>query len=723
MRDNILYSIIFGFIAGILTRSFWQIGMPVIYFIVFLSVISLIYYFLVSRKAKAVLVLSLFLFAGALGIWRFEINVQNVGDPALEKSLGQKVEISGMIDDEPSIKPENIAITVRINEVQGQKVMSDVEVLATVKSGQKYSYGDMVKISGVIKKPENFITDQGKTFDYVHYLQKDGIFYVSSYPFVEIISHGGGSFIKRGLFAAKENFIAKINAVIPTPESTLMGGLILGEKSSFSQEFRQAFVNTGTIHIIALSGYNVTIVADWVMKLLAFLPRTIAFGGGIFSIILFVVMTGGQSTAIRAGAMASLALVARASGRKYPVGRVLILVGALMILINPLLLAFDASFQLSFLATIAVIYFVPIIERYFLWIKWKLLREVASVTTAAYVFVMPFILYVMGNLSIVALPANIAILPFIQPTMILGFATGFVGFISSTLSFLPGHLAYYLLHYELGAINFFSKLHFASIAISNFPLWLTIFVYVIFAYILSVFWDETKQEEKAVLAPNMPEKNIPSFTFKYRLLFVFSPFLITLVAAAIIYYPSYQSLKASKENLQALLVSAPLLNPAEPFVADPRTKSSGCVVAGALPDHECSPGAIFTDATVEKICVPGYTKRVRNVPTSLRKKVFAEYGIALPVPFGSYENDHIIALELGGSNDIANLFPELASPAPGFHEKDVVENYLHQEVCEGRVALSVAQKQISTDWLAVYDNLSPEEITVLKHKFRGWTGN
>ena len=128
-----------------------------------------------------------------------------------------------------------------------------------------------------------------------------------------------------------------------------------------------------------------------------------------------------------------------------------------------------------------------------------------------------------------------------------------------------------------------------------------------------------------------------------------------------------------------------------------RTKTSGCVTTNALPDPACTPGAIFPDATVDKICVPGYSSSVRNVSSSTKDAVFAEYGIASHEP-GQYEVDHLISLELGGSNSIANLWPEPADPRPGFHEKDRVENYLHDQVCSGKMSLQKAQSDIATNW-------------------------
>jgi hypothetical protein len=137
-----------------------------------------------------------------------------------------------------------------------------------------------------------------------------------------------------------------------------------------------------------------------------------------------------------------------------------------------------------------------------------------------------------------------------------------------------------------------------------------------------------------------------------------------------------------------------------------RTKSAGCQVNGALQDSACTPGAIFAGATKDAICTPGYSKSVRNVPTTEKQEVYTEYGIARHPP-GQYEVDHLVSLELGGSNDVSNLWPEAANPNPGFHQKDAVENYLHNQVCNGAISLLQAQQQIAGNWLSIYNSLSP----------------
>ena len=127
-----------------------------------------------------------------------------------------------------------------------------------------------------------------------------------------------------------------------------------------------------------------------------------------------------------------------------------------------------------------------------------------------------------------------------------------------------------------------------------------------------------------------------------------------------------------------------------------------CHVSGGLQDSACTPGAIFRNASTADVCRPGYAGSVRNVPESVKRAVYAEYGIAGSHHGSAYEVDHLISLELGGSNSIANLWPEAATPKPGFREKDVVENLLHRQVCDGTISLRTAQRLIRHNWLKVF---------------------
>lgn len=474
MQDRIFYGVCFGFIFGVLLRSLFFVDFYLAIVLGLISIAILLFFIFISRL-KLGIIFSCFILTFCLGILRFHI-ADKPAPAVFESQVGDKASFMGEIIDEPTIGENNQKLVIKIEK-------EEVKVLVNTSLDVKYRYGDEINFTGKLQKPENFITDQGKNFNYVNYLRKDGVLYLISFPDIKIVSRENGNFVKNALFDLKNKFLEKINLVIAPPESLLLGGLILGERAAFSRELRQAFVDTGTIHIIALSGYNVTIVAEWFMKLFKFLSQTLGISIGILLIWLFVLMTGASSTAIRAGIMATLALVARATGRNYDVARALILAGVFMIILNPFVLVYDVSFQLSFIATIAVIFLAPKIEKYFKWVPPHFeLRDIISVTCAVYVVVLPFILYKMGNLSLVALPANILILPFISFTMLFGFMTGFLGLIWHILAVPLGYLSYFFLHYELGVISFFSNLPFASISFPDFPLFLTLIIYAYFIY-------------------------------------------------------------------------------------------------------------------------------------------------------------------------------------------------------------------------------------------------
>jgi hypothetical protein len=134
----------------------------------------------------------------------------------------------------------------------------------------------------------------------------------------------------------------------------------------------------------------------------------------------------------------------------------------------------------------------------------------------------------------------------------------------------------------------------------------------------------------------------------------------------------------------------------------PVTKTTGCHVRGALPDAGCTPGTRYRLVGKRQVCTPGYAGRVRDVPQSRKDAVYRAYGIKRHFDGRNGEVDHLVSLELGGTNATGNLFPEAASPAPGSHEKDRLENRLHAEVCDGRTRLRAAQRLIAGNWVRAY---------------------
>jgi hypothetical protein len=125
-----------------------------------------------------------------------------------------------------------------------------------------------------------------------------------------------------------------------------------------------------------------------------------------------------------------------------------------------------------------------------------------------------------------------------------------------------------------------------------------------------------------------------------------------------------------------------------------------CHRVGALPDPDCTPGK-SERLPFGRLC-DGTAHERRNVSEATKRMVFSRYGIDLPVRPGDYEVDHLVPLELGGTNDAVNLWPQPAEPVPGYRQKDALENRLHREVCAGTLDADEARQQIRTDWVAAY---------------------
>ena len=135
-----------------------------------------------------------------------------------------------------------------------------------------------------------------------------------------------------------------------------------------------------------------------------------------------------------------------------------------------------------------------------------------------------------------------------------------------------------------------------------------------------------------------------------------------------------------------------------------------CQTDGLYPDSsaECSPGDIFPEATEDIICVKGYSSTVRNVTKGMKDKVYDMYGIPESERKG-YVIDHLIPLQIGGSNDIKNLFPQRKDGVINSKTKDKVESFLKREVCKGELELEEAQAWIVEDWLAIWEHTAEDE--------------
>ncbi|MEK7574883.1 MAG: ComEC/Rec2 family competence protein [Patescibacteria group bacterium] len=482
MIDKPFLICIAGFAAGVIARSFFNFGFS---FAIFFLIISTAIYLsgkitLTSTSGGGQAIVALFIFAASLGMLRFDLSELHKNDSILDSHLDRRTTVIGTVVDEPDERESSVRLTVKLDSLvdNGAPTSVSAKTLVVADLYPKFKYGDRLEIMGLLDKPKNFADEGGKIFDYQSYLAKEGIYYQITRPKVKLLSSEEGNFIVEALFNFKQAFLKNVSATIPEPDASLLGGLVVGAKQSLGQNLLDDFRKAGVIHIVVLSGYNITIVADAVIKFFGFLPGYLGQAFGALSIVLFAIMTGGSATVVRASIMALLVVLARTTGRRYNITRALLLAGFFMVLQNPKILVFDSSFQLSFMSTVALIYVSPIIEKYFLFVteKWGL-RSVVTATLATQIFVLPMLLYKMGELSIVALPVNLLILLVIPATMLFGFLAGFVGFISTVLAFPFAFVAYGLLEYELAVVEFFSHLPFAIIAVKSFPFWFAVLVY------------------------------------------------------------------------------------------------------------------------------------------------------------------------------------------------------------------------------------------------------
>lgn len=482
MPSRLTYSIIFGFAVGILIESFSNTNKFFLLLLFFTSIVFLFVGYFLKRFKNTALLACVFLVSILFGIIRFSLNQKT---PTSFSNIGEEVSISGIIIDEVETREKDQRFVI-LDDLNHEKI------LVTTDLYPKYHYGDKVLVTGKLKSPSNFDTDSGREFDYINYLAKDEIFYTMSFANVLFVSHEPESKIKEILFRFKESIEKNISNVVPKPESQFLSGITLGSRSGLSSQLKDKFIKTGTIHIVALSGYNISIVAKGIQQFfIYFLSYYASIALGVISIFLFVLMTGASSTAVRAGIMAILVLLSKATGRKYEISIALFIAGFLMILHDPMTLAFDVSFQLSFLATLGIIYLNPIFEKIFgkkdnekppvIFLQ-KVhfgFRDILSTTLSAQIAVLPFIIYKMGILSLVSFPVNIFILPLIPIAMYLGFAVGVLGYVGTWISMPFGFIAYKILEFILWIIDLGSRLPRGSMSVYVFPLWLCLFLYIL----------------------------------------------------------------------------------------------------------------------------------------------------------------------------------------------------------------------------------------------------
>lgn len=410
-------------------------------------------------------------------------------DQNLYKQVGQKISFEATIIDEPDVRDSGARYTVKPNN-------SKSLILLIAERFPEYKYGDQIKISGKLDLPKNFASDNGAEFDYISYLAKDKIHFLIYRPQIEKLEGNNGDKIIANLYSLKNIFIQKISNVVPEPNSSLTAGMIFGVKQSLGEDLLNDFKKVGLIHIVVLSGYNITIIAIGIFYLTSFLGRRkLGFIVSAVFILLFAIMVGLGATVIRACIMSLISILAVYLGRPTDALRFLFIAGLLMLLWNPLLLFYDPSFQLSFMATLGLILFSPFIISFISknkigkYIPEKFgLREIVASTLAVQFFVLPLLIKMSGFISLVSFLVNPLVLPLVPWAMAFGALTGAFGIFSQMLSWPFGVISYFISEIMISITEFSANLPLATFQTGSISLW---FIFVWYLGYGVLYWKLT----------------------------------------------------------------------------------------------------------------------------------------------------------------------------------------------------------------------------------------
>ena len=457
----------------------WTVGILVF-------IVSLILFFYFKKEdaslGKVIFVIGVAFF---LGILRMNF-VDTSPDSNLLKLVGQKISFEATISQEPDVRDTSTRYIITPTN-------SKSLVLLVANRFPEFKYGDKIRVSGKLLLPENFTNDNGTEFDYISYLSKDKIHFLIYYPQIEKIEGYGGNKIISSLYYLKKYFVEKIGNVAPEPNSSFLAGLIFGAKQSLGQTLLDDFQKVGLIHIVVLSGENLTIVAAGVLSLTSYFGRR-KFGliASALGILIFSAMVGFTTTVLRAGIMALIAIMAKFLGRPNDALRALFVAGFLMIAWNPLVIFYDPSFQLSFMAALGLIIWSPVIDllivKKFNFIPSKFgLREIISATFAVQIFILPLLIRMSGTFSLISFVANLIVLPMIPAVMLFGFLTGLVGMIPTQVGLLLswpfGFVSFIVSEVVIKLTEIFAAIPFVTISITILPLWVIFIWYVFYGFV------------------------------------------------------------------------------------------------------------------------------------------------------------------------------------------------------------------------------------------------
>jgi len=457
-QSQIFLFICLSFIGGIFLNSFLPVGALVKASLVILGILLISIFW----RYKKIAVLGFCILFLVLGVWRHQQVELRIMNNELRKYNDQEkiITLVGVITEEPDIREKSVKLTIQPENINGK-------VLVTANRYPEYQYGDRLKIIGKLEAPPVF-----EGFNYKDYLKKDGIYSVMSFPEIELVSQNLGNLIYNPLFSFKNKFKEIARQFISPPQEGILEALIFGDEENISQRWKEKLNFTGTRHIAAVSGMNITIISFLILNFLLMLGfwRNQAFYFTIILLTLYILMIGAPASAVRAGIMAGLLLLAQHLGRMSKAHRAVLFAATFMLFLNPLLLRLDIGFQLSFLAILGMIYLQPFFSDIFKKIpnpKFFPIKTTLSATISAQIFTLPILVYNFGYIPLVSPITNILIVPFLAPITILIFIFAMSGMIFSVFGWILSWPTWLVLSYIVNIIDWFSKIPFASLNLNN----------------------------------------------------------------------------------------------------------------------------------------------------------------------------------------------------------------------------------------------------------------
>jgi competence protein ComEC len=482
--SKILFYFCFSFIFGIFLSSIFKIPQQVLLG----NLILAIFLILISWRYEKLMFFGFCILFLVLGTWRHQATLLEIENSKIKNFIGQNIVLSGLVDKEPKIKEKITQLEVKIDNSE--------KILVTTKKYPEYRYGDRIEISGKLENPdiiEGFSTQGGPAsgWNYKDYLIKGGILAVMDFPKIDLVEKNQGNFVMSALFSFKEKLKESLNRTLPIPHSGILEALLFGEENNISNEWKEKFNLTGTHHIAAVSGMNITIISAILLNFLLALGlwRNQAFYFSIAILIMYILMIGAPASGVRAGIMAILFLTSQHFGRLSSASRLMLFAAAIMLAINPLLLKLDVGFQLSFLAVMGLIFLQPFFSELLKKIPDNFqLRTSLATTLSAQIFVLPLLIYNFGQVSLISPLINILILPLIPFVTIFGFVFAFIGIFFQSLARILFWFVYLMLAYIIKVIDLFSRISWASLNFKNVSwVWLIILYFILIIIVRKIY--------------------------------------------------------------------------------------------------------------------------------------------------------------------------------------------------------------------------------------------